>query len=110
MTETRAGDRTYRNEIVRLADLTESDDLLHGVTFESCTLVGPAVIVLMDSTMTDCVVEGTNEALFWPLGERTHVIGAIGLVGCTLATCRLQRIGIAYPPAQEDAFRRDFGF
>lgn len=96
--------------MVRLTDLTVTDDVLHEVTFENCTIVGPAVVVLMGCAMIECVFEGPNEALFWPLGDRNYVIGAIGLVNCTLVSCRLQRIGVAYPADQEETYRREFGF
>jgi len=104
------GDHTYRNQVVRLADLTVTNDVIAGVTFENCTLVGPAVVVTLGGTLSGCEFEGSTEGIFWPTGDRSHVIGAIALVGCTVVRCRFQRVGIAYTPDQEAAFRRDFGF
>lgn len=106
MTETRA----YRDEEVRLADLAANDDVIAGVTFDNCTLVGPAVVLLIGGEMKDCVLEGPNDALFWPVGERNLVVGAIGLLDCALRSCRLRRIGIAYSPADEEMYRQEFGF
>lgn len=103
------GDRHYRNQVVRLPDLAVTSDLIEGVTFENCTLVGPAVIILLGGTMQDTGFDGEWDAVLWPLGERGQVVGAIGLVNCSLVGCRLQRIGLAYPPAQEEMIRAGFG-
>lgn len=103
-------ERTRRGETLRLADLADERDLLIGWTFDDCTLVGPAVVVLVgDGTLSGCTLRGDPAGLFWPLGDRDHVIGAIGLLECTITNCRLERIGIAYPPEQEAAIRAGFG-
>ncbi len=40
--------------------------------------------------------EADSEALFWEVpGERTRVVGAIGLIDCTFRRCIFRRIGIA---------------
>lgn len=110
MTEMHPGDRSYRNQVVRLTDLTVTDDVIRGVTFENCTLVGPAVVVVMGGTLSGCVFEGPTDALFWPIGTRRHVIGAVGLSDCTLVGCRFQRIAVAYTDEQEAMFRQEFRF
>lgn len=103
------GDRTYRNQLVRLTDLTVTDDVIDGVTFENCTLVGPAVIVMLQGCeLRDSGFDGPSAGVLWPLGDREFIVGAIGLVNCTLGGCRLQRIGLAYPPAKEEMIRTGF--
>lgn len=99
-------DATYRNQVVRLPDLAVTSDVIVGVTFENCTLVGPAVISLLDAvTMQGCTFDGDPEGVLWPVGERRFVIGAIGLQDCMVVGCRLQRIGLAYPAPQEPMLR-----
>jgi hypothetical protein len=34
------GDGVYRNMLVRLTDLAVTNDVIEGVTFENCTIVG----------------------------------------------------------------------
>jgi hypothetical protein len=104
-------ERTFRDTTVRLVDLADDADLVTGCTFDGCTLVGPAVVVLVgEGSITGCTLKGDHAGLFWPLGpDRDHVIGAIGLRDCTLTNCTLQRIGIAYPPSQEALIRDGFG-
>lgn len=103
------GDKHYRNQLVRLTDLTVTSDVIQGVTFENCTLVGPAVILLMgNGVMSDSGFDGDAVGLLWPTHDRDHVIGAIALVDCSVIGCRLQRIGLAYPPDQADKIEAGF--
>lgn len=96
----------YRNQIVRLPDLTVTSDLIDGVTFENCTLIGPAVVALLGGvTLQGSSFDGEVDAVLWPLHERDQVIGAIGLRDCVIVGCRLQRIGLAYTSAQEHTLR-----
>jgi len=45
----------YRDQSVRLGDLAALEDLLTGLTFENCEIVGPAVVALLgDTKVTDC--------------------------------------------------------
>lgn len=103
------GDRTYRNHTLRLADLTVTDDIISAVTFENCTLVGPAVVIFLGGTLTGSAFEGDATGLLWPLGDRDHVIGAVAFKDCTIVSCRFQRVGVAYPPDQEAAMRTGLG-
>lgn len=104
------GDRHYRNQVVRLTDLTVTQDVIEGVTFENCTLVGPAVILLMGTgTLDGCKWDGSPEAMLWPLEQRREIIGAIALVDCSLIQCRMQRIGLAYTPEQWETLKAGFG-
>lgn len=104
------GDRQYRNQLVRLSDLTVVRDVIEGVTFENCQIVGPAVVVLLDGiTMSGCNFEGDAESVVWPIGSRSRVMGAVGLKDCTIVGCQFQRIGIAIRDDQMDAMRVGFG-
>lgn len=104
------GDRHYRNQVVRLPDLAVTTDVIQGVTFENCTIVGPAVVVMAgNGEMRGTSLDGDPDAFLWPVGNRDRVIGVIVLVDCTIVGCRLQRIGLAYPPEQEASVRAGFG-
>ena len=104
------GDRHYRNQTVRLSDLAVTSDVIEGVTFENCQIIGPAVIVLMgDGELRNSGFDGEPEAVIWPLGDREQVVGAIALVNCTIVSCRFQRVGLAVPAAQMEAVRTGFG-
>ena len=103
------GDRHYRNQLVRLSDLAVTQDTIERVTFENCTLVGPSVIALLgESRIEGGSWDGAPEAFLWPIGDRRHVLGAIGLVSCSLIGCRFERIGLAYPDDQSDMIRQAF--
>lgn len=104
------GDRHYRNQTVRLTDLAVTSDVIEGVTFENCQLIGPAIIVLLGTgELRDSGFDGEADAIIWPLGPREQVIGAIALVDCNIVGCRFQRIGLGVPEGQMETVRQGFG-
>lgn len=88
------GDRTYRNQTLRLADLTVLTDTIQGMTFENCALIGPAVVVFQNCTVQSCAFQGSEDEILWPLAGRLSVVGAVAFVGCTIVGCRFERIGV----------------
>ncbi len=100
----------YRDQTVRLADLTTVDDVLERLTFENCDVVGPAVVVLLgDTQVTDCHWTGDADAVLWPAHGRQQVVGAIGLRNCLVTGSRFHRVGILVADDQLPAVRAGFG-
>lgn len=98
MSSPHPGTREYRNQTVRITDLTVTDDLLADLRFENCTIIGPAVLALIDDVvLSNCGFDAPGaDAVFWPVApNRQIVIGAIGLVRVEFYSCRFMRIGIA---------------
>jgi hypothetical protein len=94
--------------LIRLPDLAVTDDVLTGLTFENCELVGPAVIVPLGTT----AIRGCNWAgdPLWVIpNDHTELVGAIGLQDCHLVGCRMRQIGLAVPERDVDQVRRGFG-
>lgn len=104
-------DRHYRNQTVRLADLTVITDVIENVTFENCTIEGPAVLLTLgNTTLVNTALEGDFEACMWLVPtSRPRVIGAVVLLNCNLIGCRLRRVGMAVSEPQVDEVRRGFG-
>ena len=104
------GDRSYRNTTIRIADLAVTEDTLTDLTFENCVIEGPAVIAFVnDCSMINTTIAGDPDSVLWVLPpEREYIVGAIGLVRCTIAGCRLQRIGIAVHAQEAEEYRRAF--
>lgn len=106
------GTREYRRQLVRIADLAVTDDVIQDVRFENCQIVGPAVLApLEDTTINGCSFDSQGPLeLFWLIPPtRESVIGAIGLVRVEFFACRFQRIGLAVPEAHAEQFLRGFG-
>lgn len=103
-------DKHYRNTVLKLPDLTVTEDVLDGITFENCHLVGPAVLIPLGQTeITGCSFDGELDAVLWPIDDgRPAVTGAIGLNACRLVGCRLTRLGLAVPRAKLDDIRQGF--
>ncbi|WNG83974.1 hypothetical protein C6A86_010185 [Mycobacterium sp. ITM-2016-00316] len=99
-------DRHYRSTSIRLPELAVVSDVLHNLTFENCAIHGPAVIFLQGTSLTQCTFDGTEESLFWDLGERQKIVGAIALVGCTIIGCRFEGIGLAVTPSSREIYRK----
>ena len=99
-------DGIYRNTLLRISDLAVTSDLLEGLTFENCQIVGPAVLgVLNNNTFVNCNWEGPPEAIIWEVPEDRPVLGVIGLQTCTFAGCHFQRISMAMNSPMAQLFR-----
>ena len=87
----------FRNEVVRIADLTVNTNTIEAVEFSNCQIIGPAVLVPQgSSSLISCTWPGSVEAIFWEIpSERTHVIGAVAAVDCTFSECRFVEVGLA---------------
>lgn len=104
--------REFRNEAVRLADLTVNTDRITGVSFENCQILGPAVILPVQNTQISYSgFDGPDpDSLFWVIPDsRQYVIGAVILIGCRIFQCRFVNVGVAVRQADLDAARRGLG-
>lgn len=101
-------DRTYRNQTVRIADLATTRDVLEQLVFDSCEIVGPAVLVPLGATQfRENRLEGP-EAL-WTIATDRAYIGAIGVNDCLFENCVFRRIGLAGSEEFVQAFLSDAG-
>lgn len=89
-----------RDRVVRLVDLAVVDDVIRGLRFTNCLVVGPAVIVPLGATsFVNSGFDGDQDSLLWELSpQRQSILGAIGVEDCSFAGCRFTRIGLAGPP------------
>ncbi len=96
--------------VVRLADLTVTTDVLEGLTFENCTVQGPAVLVPLDDvSFLHSSWDGNLTSIIWTIAAtRDHVIGAVAVRNVTFTGCRFERVGLAVPEAQVDQVIRGF--
>ncbi len=99
MSESPAGERDFRNQVVRVADLTVNAVELRGYTFSNCRIIGPAVLVPVGrTTISHSDLGPSLEAIFWELNAtRQAVSGAIWVVDCTFSACAFVDIGFAGP-------------
>ncbi|GAA1909521.1 hypothetical protein GCM10009737_08510 [Nocardioides lentus] len=95
--------REYRNQAVRIADLTVTTVDIVDTVFDNCEVVGPAVLLtLEDVQISRCNFDAPDvDALIWPVPRRrTRVTGTVGLYRVSFTECMFRRIGLA---AHEDA-------
>lgn len=104
-------DRHYRNQTVRLADLTVVSDVIENATFENCILEGPAVVALLgEGSLSNSSFEGDESSIFWVIpAERESVLGAVAMVGCHIVGCQFRRVGLAVPEREYEAFAKGLG-
>lgn len=99
-------DSPYRNTIVRIADLTVMSDILEGVRFEGCQIVGPAVLALMDdNTIAGGTFEAPVDHITIPAETTRPYFGIVGLRRCEFYNCQFTRIGFLAPPDVIDQMR-----
>lgn len=109
--DVRPADKVFRNDIVRLADLTVNSIELNGYEFSNCRIIGPAVVVPLGVTsLHNCGWEAPGvDAIFWEiLPGRDLIIGAIAAIDCTFSACTFQAIGLAGPPELREAIASGF--
>lgn len=107
------GDRQFRNQTVRIADLTVTTTSIEGYEFSGCRLIGPAVLAFVDdNTLTGCTFDAPGlEALFWEVPpNRGPVVGAVAVAvaNCMFSGCRFEMIGIAGPPEARAMLQQGF--
>jgi hypothetical protein len=94
---------------IRIADFVEQNPpLLDGFEFDNCTVLGPAVLAVLDNvTMTYNSFEGDFSSILWEVPvSRTMVIGAIGIRNSAFKNCRFEGVGLAGPPELGAALRK----
>ena len=105
------GDRTFRDEVVRIAELTVNTSLLEDLEFTNCRIIGPAVLALLGGvTIAHCGWDAPGiDAVFWEVPpERGVVVGAVGVARCTFSNCRFEGVGIAGPRELREQLERAF--
>jgi hypothetical protein len=82
---------------------TNTNNMLDGHNFLDCTIVGPAVLLLLhDCSFSECRFESPQ--VVWPLDTGRAYFGAIGMQNCSFTNCRFERIGIGVDRATADKF------
>ena len=102
-------DRTFRDEVVRIAELTVNTSMLEDLEFSNCRIIGPAVLVLLEGvTLTGCTWDAPGlDALFWEVPRtRRLVMGAVGVNRCQFSNCTFELIGVAGPPELRTALEK----
>ncbi len=91
------GNREFRNDAIRLAELTVNIANLENLTFQNCRILGPAVLIPQGSSFMHCGFDTPNvDAIFWEIAEsREFVIGGVGAVNCTFSSCTFSMVGLA---------------
>lgn len=94
------GGGEFRDDILRIAELTVNTTMLENMRFSNCRIIGPAVLALLnDIELSHCRWDGDVNALFWEVPDSRPVfIGAVGVRHCTFSNCRFENVGIAGPP------------
>jgi hypothetical protein len=105
------GDGTFRNEVVRIADLTLNTSTLEGYDFSNCRIIGPAVLIALEEVhIIGCTWNAPGfDAIFWEVPPtRQVVVGAVGVARCTFSNCTFEQVGIAGPPDARPQLERGF--
>jgi hypothetical protein len=105
------GDGKFRDDVIRIAELTVNTFLLEDLEFSNCRIIGPAVLAILDNvSIIGCRWDAPGfEALFWEVAPtRPVVVGAVGVRNTTFANCSFENVGVAGPPGLREVFGRGF--
>lgn len=88
--------RMLSHRVIRIADLAVTTDIIEDTLFESCHLVGPAVLAPLDQVEIKGCSFGAQSPLevFWTVPTDHRIQGVIGLRRCSIVTCRMERISV----------------
>ena len=85
--------KLYSDIPIHIGDLTPLNDVLSRVTFESCEIIGPAVLLPRNTEFRSCQFDGPR--ILWSVEPGRYYIGAIAVDDCLFDRCRFRRVGLA---------------
>jgi hypothetical protein len=97
-------DREFRNDAVRISDLTINTIVLDGYTFSNCRILGPIVLVPQGQTgFVNCNFGSGVDEIFWEIPpSRQKVVGAVAVRDCMFSGCTFDGVGLAGPQEFRD--------
>lgn len=104
--------KNYTDEVIRLADLFTTEDMLQGYRFTNCLLVGPSVVLSTgNTTFSNCRFGGKARDIYWTINvdEREGVIGALVFVDAFFERCTFENVGLAGFKSERDQFVQAMG-
>jgi hypothetical protein len=105
------GDRAFRGEVVRIADLTVNSSTIEGYKFSNCRIIGPAILGLFGGVeIVHCRWDAPGfDAIFWEVRpERGPVVGIVAVRDCIFSNCAFEQIGVAGPPEMRPQLEAGF--
>lgn len=99
-------DGVVQDQIIRVADLAVTNNVVSNLEFRNCRLIGPAVVAILNGgDLVECVFDGPLDAILWDIPEDSFKIGAIGFDRCRFFACRFDGIGFASVPQFAEMMR-----
>jgi len=98
VTSPQTGNREFRDEVIRIAELTVRGPHIDGYTFVNCRILGPAVLAMVDHVdITHREFEADMNAILWEIDpdSRPTTFGAVGVTNTVFSSCTFEAIGIA---------------
>jgi hypothetical protein len=91
--------RTYRDRVIRIAEVAGERGVIENARFIGCDVKGPAVLILKDSTLRHSNLGGpTADAVLWEIPPtRPVIVGAILVQACVFERCTFMNVGFAGP-------------
>jgi hypothetical protein len=99
----------YAGESIRLAQIADDEAAIEEASFTDCDVLGPAVVIMDDTTVSDSRWSGIPESVFWEMPEGREVMGALRLYRCRFERCTFRNIGIVAIAGDVAQMRAEFG-
>jgi hypothetical protein len=100
---------SYSGERIRLAQIADDEATIEEAEFTDCDLLGPAVVLVDETTVSECGWGGTSDSVFWPVPDGREVMGALRLYRCIFKRCQFRNIGIVATPDDVAQMRSEMG-
>lgn len=102
----------FENEPIWLPRLFVNNQVIEGVSFRNCRIMGPGIVVpLGDTSIINCSFPDPVDSFIWVITEeRDSVYGAMGFVDCQFIGCVFEAsVGLAGPQSLKDTILADSG-
>jgi hypothetical protein len=104
------GGRAFRNQDIRIADLLESDfHILERARFDGCRIIGPCVLIPINSNFTHSDLGGLPDEILWELPAERLPVGGVIADSCLFDHCTFVGVGFAFRREEFQYWREQLG-
>ena len=103
---------TFKNQVIRIAQLAGESGVLENARFEGCQIRGPAVLLPSGTKMVNNESAEGSDHIIWEvsnLSNPTSLVGFVLVRNCVFERCTFINIGLTAPEPYLTELRGGWG-